>query len=161
MNKSLRAFLFIVIKVALIAVILFVVFHFFIGVRICRTADMYPNIRDGDLVILLKTQDVTIDDVILYTVEGQEHYGRIVAVAGERVLIDSESGLTVNDNTVYNSLPYPTEPRGEEFTAVVPENSVFVLGDCRDQCSDSRDFGSIEKSNVIGKQIYLMRWRGF
>lgn len=162
MDKVFKAALFVVVKVLIITGFLFIIFRCFVGVRICRSNDMYPNIRDGDCVFFYRTQDVTFDDVILYRADGEEHFGRIVAVPDETVSIKNDSGLWVEDSNVYNSLPYPTTvPDETKYPITVPENGFFVLGDLRDQSKDSRDFGCIKKNQVIGKQFYLMRWRGF
>ena len=162
MGKVFKVALFVALKTSAIIAVTFIIFHFFIGVRICRVNDMYPNIRDGDCVFFYRTQDVTFDDVILYRAGGEEHFGRIVAVPGESVSIKNDTGLWVEDSNVYNSLPYPTTARDEsEYPVTVPKDGLFVLGDLRDQSKDSRDFGCIKKSQVLGKQFYLMRWRGF
>lgn len=162
MGKVFKAALFLTLKTSAIIAAAFIIFRFFIGARICRTNDMYPNIRNGDCVFFYRTQEVTFDDVILYRAEGEEHFGRIVAVPDESVSIKNDSGLWVEDSNVYNSLPYPTTVQDEtKYPVIVPEDEFFVLGDLRDQSKDSRVFGCIKKSQVIGKQFYLMRWRGF
>lgn len=162
MNKVVKATLFLLIKMGIIVLFVFLVLQFLITVRICRSNDMYPNIRDGDCVILQRTQNVTFDDVILYEVDGKEYFGRIVAVEGEEVRIENESGLWVAGSLVYNNLPYSTKVSDESvYPVTVPEGQFFVLGDLRDQAKDSRDFGCISPEQVIGKQLYLMRWRGF
>lgn len=162
MNKTLKAALFIGIKIAIIALVIGGIFTFVITVRICRSNEMYPNIRDGDCVILMRTKNVSFDDVILYSVDGQEYFGRIVAVPGETVRIENESGLWVQDSLVYSTLPYRTTVTDEKkYPIIIPEDSFFVLGDLRDQSRDSREFGCIRKEQVIGKELYLMRWRGF
>jgi signal peptidase I len=161
-EQTLRAIAFFVLKVLTIFGIFVGLFHFVIAIRICRSTDMYPNIRDGDFVLIQRTHDVTFDDVILYEHDGQEFFGRIVAVAGETVVINSENGLIVNDSIVDNTLPYPTRMADdEEKTVTVGDGEVFVLGDFRDGAYDSREFGCIRKQDAIGRQIYLMRWRGF
>lgn len=162
MKKTKKAALFLGIKLAVFALVLVLILTLLIAVRICRSNDMYPNVRDGDCVIVLRTKNVTFDDVILYSVEGEEYFGRIVAVPGETVRIENETGLWVEDSLVYNALPFHTMVTDEDaYPVVVPEDAFFVLGDLRDQSRDSRQFGCIRREQVIGKQIYLMRWRGF
>lgn len=162
MKKTKKAALFLCLKIAVIALVAAVILHFVIAVRICRSNDMYPNVRDGDCVILLRTKNVTFDDVILYNADGKEYFGRIVAVPGETVRIENETGLWIEDSLVYDRLPFRTSVKDETaYPVIVPEDAFFVLGDLRDQSKDSRDFGCIRKEQVIGKQLYLMRWRGF
>lgn len=163
MNKqTLKAIAVFSAKILIITGIFAMLFTFVVTVRICRSNDMYPNVRDGDLVLVQKTHDVTFDDVILYEHDGIEYFGRVVAVPGETVVINDEDGLVVNDNIVYGTLPYATAmPEGEQKRVVVGEGEVFVLGDYRDGARDSREFGCISQNDAIGRQIYLMRWRGF
>ena len=161
-KQTLKAIAFFSLKVLGIIAIFLVLLMLVVTVRICHSNDMYPNLRDGDFVLLQRTHDVTFDDVILYEHEGEEYFGRIVAVPGETVVINDDQGLVVNDNIVYNSLAYPTGmPDNSEFSVTVGEGKVFVLGDFRDGAHDSREFGCISKQDAIGRQLYLMRWRGF
>ena len=46
------------------------------------------------------------------------------------------------------------------YPYAVPEDSVFILGDCRTQAEDSRDFGPVQCSAVKAKVITLIRRRG-
>ena len=56
---------------------------------------------------------------------------------------------------------YPTYPKSLlSYPYAVPEDSVFILGDCRTQAEDSRDFGPVQCSAVKAKVITLIRRRG-
>lgn len=55
---------------------------------------------------------------------------------------------------------YPTYPKSLlSYPYAVPEDSVFILGDCRTQAEDSRDFGPVQCSAVKAKVITLIRRR--
>lgn len=58
---------------------------------------------------------------------------------------------------------YPLPAQGQEMLAnavrqgavVVPAGALFVMGDNRDQSLDSRDFGFVPMSNVIGRPLFV------
>ena len=161
------------IKILIIGLIVFMTLHFFITIRICHNNDMYPNIKDGDLVIWYNTDNFIenlihkdqpnyiFDDVIIYLVNGEEHYGRIVATEGDSVEV-TEYGLFVNGSGIYNNLPYVTTPQADlNYPIVLGPNEFFIMSDLRDQIKDSRTYGIIKLEDIIGKEIYLCRRRSF
>lgn len=160
-NKTARALVSFAFKWGIVALAIAIALTRFLAVRICRSNDMYPNVRDGDFVLLKRFGTLLPDDVILYEHDGKEFYGRIVALAGEEVEI-TENGLYVDGSQTLNALPYETIPQeGQKYPLTVPDGCFFVLGDLRSEASDSRIFGCVSEEDVIGKQIYLMRWRNF
>ena len=123
---------------------------------------MFPAVKDGDLVIAFRIQqEYAKNDVVVYTVDGEPHIGRIVARATDTVILDDSGKLLVNGTNQTGEILYPTYAKeGLEYPYSVPEGHVFVLGDYRTQTEDSRDFGSISMENVQGKVITILRRRG-
>jgi signal peptidase I len=73
--------------------------------------------------------------------------GETVEIRGGTVIID---GVPLEENYVASG----TSWRGggnEQSTLTIPEGEFFVLGDNRDNSSDSRSFGTIPKEDIIGK----------
>jgi signal peptidase I len=86
---------------------------------------------------------------------------RIVAVPGDRVAMHDKqlivNGVPVREPwAVHTSTyidPYRDSLRGEEL--VVPRDSYFVLGDDRDDSLDSRYFGFVQRSKIVGSPLFI------
>lgn len=149
------------IKITIIFIICWISFRYIIGIFVCHNNDNYPSIKDGDLCITYKLQEIAINDVVAYKdSEGNEHIGRVVAKEGD--IIDfNESGYTINGNYPYENIYYPTEKRENniQYPITLKDNEYFILGDMRTEAKDSRIYGPI--TNLDGKIILQLRRRGF
>jgi len=85
---------------------------------------------------------------------------RVIGLPGERVVVKN------NELTIYNKThpkgfrPDATLPYGKVITdtqgdidEVVPQGSVFVCGDNRDNSLDSRSFGPVAAKDIVGKLV--------
>jgi len=81
-----------------------------------------------------------------------EYVKRVVGLPGEQVS-SRGGGLYVNDRLLVE--PYlPEGLRTGEFGPVaVPPGRLFVMGDNREDSRDSRFFGPIEQSSVVGRVV--------
>ena len=74
---------------------------------------------------------------------------RIIAISGQT--IESRDGQTIVDGLVLIE-PYLLNPATYSYgPATVPEGSVFVLGDARNNSYDSHSWGMLEKRFIIGR----------
>lgn len=124
--------------------------------------DMFPAIKDGDLMIGFRLQqNYQKNDLITYKVDGVRNVGRILGRENDVVTIDQDGTLRVNGTVQEGEIMYPTHPKeGIQYPYKVSEDSFFILGDYRTQAKDSRDYGSIPKGDVEGKVITILRRRG-
>lgn len=111
---------------------------------------LYNDYRYGDIVVLRK--DTFLKDPIVK---------RVIATEGQVVDIDFERGIVYIDGVELQE-SYINEPtfleEGIEFPLVVPEGSIFVMGDNRNHSSDSRHalLGTVDSRYVIGKAVFLL-----
>lgn len=120
--------------------------------------NMFPSIKDGDLVVIEKfDKEVQLSDVVIYN--GRLY--RVIAKAGQEVDISKEGILTVNGMQPAESTNSLTSKGEKEYPIKVPEGEIFVLNDYREDESDSKEFGTIKESDIEGKVFFITRRRGF
>lgn len=124
--------------------------------------DMFPAVKDGDLLIAYRLQRRWVqDDLVVYRRDGAFRVGRVAAVGGDVVTLDDSGELRVNGTLHSGEILYPTYPaQGVTYPYTVPVGSLFLLADYRTQGQDSRHFGAIPEGDAAGKVITLLRRRG-
>lgn len=148
---------------ALVAVIL--VFTFFGRIIGVVGSSMYPTLHDGDLLLLQSAgYSPRAGDVVVLTKRSfleESIVKRVIATGGQQVEIDYTAGTVRVDGGVLEE-PYINEamrPPGaeEQSTVVVPEGSVFVMGDNRNHSSDSRNpyLGTVDERYVLGRALLI------
>jgi len=149
-------------RALLLLTVFLMVKTFLLEVHIQKGEDMYPRVRDGDLLIAEKAMhDYGRNEAVLFRHEEEILCARIIAFAGETVDVNSEGGLMINGILQEEEIFYPTEQTGEiSFPFTVPEDCVFVLGDLRPYAADSRSFGAMKTDDVLGRVIFVIRVRG-
>jgi signal peptidase I len=86
---------------------------------------------------------------------------RVIAIAGQTVDIDFNNGDVIVDGVILNE-PYINEPTRSRLDFVgpmeVPEGYVFVLGDNRNNSSDSRasSVGLVDTRYILGKVLFVL-----
>ena len=122
-------------------------------------SSMVPTLNDGQFVMVnrlaYKIGDPKHGDVVVFHYPRdpqQEYIKRIIGLPGDFVSINN-GHVFVNGQQLIE--PYiAAAPRSQgEWT--VPENSIFVLGDNRNNSQDSRSFGSVSMDQVIGKALFI------
>ena len=108
----------------------------------------FRNYKRGDVVVFKSPKNPEID-----------YIKRIIGLPGDKILFKG-SNVYINDSLLsesYISAPNNLWDNGyakEGETIVVPDNYVFVMGDNRPHSSDSREFGPIPITDIIGHVFY-------
>ena len=107
--------------------------------------------EQGDIVVI-NAYNAQLDDTIIK---------RIIAVGGQTVDIDFESGTVFVDGKALVE-GYVKEPTyttgGTQFPLTLAEDEVFVMGDNRNASTDSRSvtLGAVKMDYIQGKAIFLL-----
>ena len=116
---------------------------------------MEPNLKDGDIVALIKTDKFETGDLCAFYYSNKILIKRVIATPGDYIWIDPDGTVHVNGEVLDE--PYVSKKTlGEcdiEFPYQVPENSYFVMGDRRETSIDSRSsvIGCISDDQIIGR----------
>lgn len=166
-ESSVKDYQFFLLRLVFFVVVLWLLFYVFIGIVIMPTADMYPRIDAGDMVIFYRLdKDVCAQDVVAIKKEVPTLSGeqliicRVVAAEGDTVEISSNGRLIVNGNSIIeNNIFYDMEAYEDfvEYPLTLAEGEYFVLADNRRDGTDSRFFGPVQKDEILGTVFSIVR----
>ncbi len=152
------------IKLAVIALAVWMLFTFVLGLVIHYGNNMHPAIRDGDLIISLRVQRPYLNAAVLYEHDGKMCLGRVVGMPGNTIDISDEGALTVNGTAPAEEVFYPThrcDTSDISYPYTVGEDQVFILNDFRSDTNDSRMFGAVSMKDIKGPVLLMLRRRSF
>ncbi len=168
------------IETLLIAAAIFLVIYAFI----CRPfkvtgQSMYPNFHDGEYVLTnligfenlgvyrasfgtLKLGDVVVFEAPPATGNKDKDYiKRVIGIPGDRVMIKNAM-VYLNGKPLDESKYLKPDVKTYEgafskdgLEVTVPENEYYVLGDNRGESSDSREWGFVPKSYIVGGSMFV------
>lgn len=155
-----------------ILTVLTLLFVFVLRVVSVSGYSMYPTLVNGDYVALLSNvfchgDDIQAGDVVVALAprfDDEPLVKRVIATAGQTVDIDFTQGIVYVDGVALDE-PYINEPtytqfyqRGVTFPLTVEEGHVFLLGDNRNDSSDSRLalIGQVDTRYILGKVVLIM-----
>lgn len=101
------------------------------------------NPERGDIIVLHYPRDRT-----------REYIKRIIGLPGDTVEI--ENGRVIVNGVTLNE-PYIADSPDYTGRWVVPEDNYFVLGDNRNNSSDSHSWAYLPRSDIVGK-AWLVYW---
>jgi signal peptidase I len=141
-----------------LAVLAVLISAFFVRLPQVSGLSMDPYIRSGEYV-LINTFAYRIGtphrgDIVAFRHDGDARavfIKRVIGLPGDRISIDR--GRVYRNGSMLAE-PYVQHDDGRTFAEViVPNASVYVLGDNRAESEDSRIFGPVSDDRLIGRAI--------
>jgi len=174
-SQTLRAVREIVETLLLAALIFFLVRLVVLNFRVDGQS-MMPNLDDGQMLLVNRNAYQFVDwqgnkfypfdppergDIVVFnppTESDKPYIKRIIGLLGDEVTFSNGQVFVNGELLDEEYIEDRTRCGRSDFCdVIVPEGSVFVLGDHRSNSSDSRVFGAVPIENVIGK-AWLSYW---
>jgi signal peptidase I len=119
-----------------------------------KTIIPITNPQRGDIVVFIYPND-----------RSKDYIKRVIGVSGDKIEIKnkiifingkqySDAYGIYSDNVIY---PGSMQPRDNFGPVTVPPESLFVMGDNRDESADSRFWGFVDLKDVEGK-AFIIYW---
>ncbi len=151
----------------IVFLIAFSIRYFLIQPFIVEGSSMLPNFVDQEYLLAEKLSYIVSDpkrgDVVIFKPPNsptQNYIKRIIGLPGDTInIINNQITITNKDNPNSQIISEPYIPNNfqtltskkEEFELTLGDNSYFVLGDNREHSSDSREWGILPRTNMIGR----------
>jgi len=130
---------------------------------------MFPTFKDGQFIltnlITLRISGPVRGDVIVFNApidQEKDFIKRVIGLPGDTIYL--QNGNVYVNGKKYDESAYlhGIQTGGGDFlhegqTITVPDNNYFVMGDNRPASSDSREWGFVPVSKLIGKSM-LVYW---
>jgi signal peptidase I len=159
-SSVMRDLMYLLLKIAAVIGVAALLLTFVYGFHRSAEAGMAPSVKAGDLLMFYRVdKEYAPGDLLILSFEGERQVRRVVAVAGDSVDI-TKDGLIVNGAMVqepYISGKTERYAGGVNLPLEVDEGCVFVLGDSRENATDSRVYGSVKTGDTLGTALALMR----
>ncbi len=139
--------------VPLFLIFIIIVNGIFFGFAYVDGESMLPAYEDGEFVVIEHFDACyEVGDVIIIQ-KTNKLIKRVVGIAGDELVVDA-TGVYVDNILIEDDI---NPGYYYAYSGIIPEGFLYVLGDNRNDSTDSRYFGLIREDQVIGKVIYPQR----
>ncbi len=137
--------------------------YFFISIIPIKGQSMEPNFHSGDWALINKFRYIKGDpergEVVGLRFPGdpykERYIKRIIGLPGEMVTINNDV-IYINNRPLEE--PYIPEDytTGPNLSITLKDNQYFLIGDNRENSSDSRIWGPASKEDIIGESTFIL-----
>ncbi len=157
-----------------VLILAFLIRNFLFQPFVVEGQSMEPNFTNKEY-LLVNRMTYRIDepqrgDVVVFQAPKSPEYDyikRVIGLPGETVKVEGKkiyvNNKLLDEDYINNSASNIFQQSADfKLNVKLGDDEYFVLGDNRDHSSDSRDWGTLPKSNIIGKAwVSLYPWNIF
>jgi signal peptidase I len=128
-----------------------------------QSTSMQNTLAPGDRLFTVPGGSLRRGDVIIFRVPARVSktralvVKRVIGLPGDHVACCNSRGrITVDGRALDESYLYPGDPPSRfRFSATVGRGQVWVMGDHRNISVDSREWGAIPASGIVGRVLFV------
>lgn len=144
-----------ILEIIITAFLIYGILSVFFVFSTVNQSSMYPTFEDGNFIVatrsFLSGNTFERGDIVLFkSDDGRVFIKRVIALPGDR--LDVQEGKVYINNKEFDEdyidddvLTTPS------MSTTIHEDCYFVMGDNRYNSIDSRDFGEVDASRIIGR----------
>lgn len=143
-----------------ISVSFLIIFSLYFRICVVSGSSMNPTLKNGEKLVIQKSKNIKRNQIIVFK-DYEKNYmliKRVIAKEGDHLKIKNDK-VFLNGEILKES--YIKEKCFEgDIDLFIPKGEFFVMGDNRNNSRDSRSFGCVNKSQIIGfvKNDALIPW---
>lgn len=146
-----------VLQTLILALVLYLLIDFMVARVRVENISMQPTLKPGEFIIVNKMAyrfgQVRYGDIVVFHYSPQEDYiKRVIGLPGDQVEVQDGQVFINGQPLIEDYLAAPPDYTG---SWEVPDGRLFVLGDNRNQSSDSHKWGFVPIENVVGKALVV------
>ncbi|MFU8826876.1 MAG: signal peptidase I [Brevefilum sp.] len=149
------------VETILLALVLFLVINALSARVRVENVSMQPTLKPGEFLLVnrvaYKFGQPSIGDIVVFHAPGDndiDYIKRVIGLPGDQVRI-TDGIVYVNNQPLYET--YIAEAPRYTGNWDVPPNEYFVLGDNRNNSSDSHMWGFVPHDDIVGRAL-LIYW---
>ena len=146
-----------IIQTVLMALVLYFLIDLVLGRVRVENISMLPTLKPGQFILVNKLAyrlgDCNRGDIVIFHHSASEDYiKRVIGLPGDMVHV--QGGIVYVNNQALTEV-YISAPPTYTGSWTVPPNQLFVLGDNRNQSSDSHSWGFVPSASVVGRALIV------
>ena len=147
-------------SIAIAGILALIINTFLFSVVVVDGPSMEPTLHNSERLIMNKIvyrfKEPGYGDIVVFHANEKDDYiKRIIGLPGDKVEF-KDNKLYINDEHVVEE--YLPGAQTKDFGySIVPKGQVFVVGDNRNNSSDSRMFGPISIDEIVGR-VNILIW---